>query len=597
MAVICTLLSVWAGSSTVLWAAAPAQSLHCDDSIKTKFKPDMLTSVVLVRAFKKGEPLQLSAGEPSGMAGLMGMPTPAAQNDLCVVKLMVGPGNPGPADAPSTSRGIGIEIWLPTPANWNGRVHAIGGGGWAGGPAGLPAAIADTRPPAVAGTEGAVSSVTDTGHTPGGGSFAMNPDGTVNEALWRDFATRAIHEQADKTKALAKAYYGRAPKFSYWDGASTGGRQALDLAQNNPTDFDGIVGSMPAINWTRFITAALYPQLVFLHDLGGRPITEQQQDFVSNAAIKACDLVGGQHLGYILDPSTCRYDPTKDSSVLCKADGGENSTPLCVTKLQADAFNKFWYGLTSDGSVPSPAEDNGWDKELGGVRRWYGLARGTSLYDSYYTRLSHAAAGETNASGAWPLITDQVALDLLNPTIAQENFKNASGNGQSLWKTLSYVQLANAFDRGVALNPIFGRINSDNPDLSAFKAHGGKMLTWHGINDEMIPVQGTIRYYKSVMAIMGGLANVQSFYRLYLIPGNGHGAHNGTSNPDANPPEAPELYSLLVNWVEKGIAPERVDMQTPATAAQKTSMPACPYPQKAIYVSGDPKLAASYTCS
>lgn len=123
------------------------------------------------------------------------------------------------------------------------------------------------------------------------------------------------------------------------------------------------------------------------------------------------------------------------------------------------------------------------------------------------------------------------------------------------------------------------------------------MLTWHGLNDEMIVVQGTIRYYKSVIAAMGGLADVQSFYRLYLIPGNGHGAHNGTSNPDANPPEAPDLYPLLVNWVEKGIAPERVDMTTSSSAAERKSLPACPYPQKAHYGIGDPKVAASYTCS
>ena len=114
---------------------------------------------------------------------------------------------------------------------------------------------------------------------------------------------------------------------------------------------------------------------------------------------------------------------------------------------------------------------------------------------------------------------DQVALELGNPTLAGPSFKNASGDGQRLWRQMSYEQLANAFDRGVALDPVFGYVSSDNPDLSAFKARGGKFLSWQGWNDETIPVQGTIRYYDRVVEKMGGIANVQSFFKLYLAPG------------------------------------------------------------------------------
>ena len=103
----------------------PQALLTCDDSLKSAFKPDANTSVLLVKSFKKGDPLLLS--------GTATPATPAAQNDLCLVKLLVGPGNPGPAGAPSTSAGIGIEVWLPTPANWNHRLHVTGNAGWAGG--------------------------------------------------------------------------------------------------------------------------------------------------------------------------------------------------------------------------------------------------------------------------------------------------------------------------------------------------------------------------------------------------------------------------------------------------------------------------------
>jgi feruloyl esterase len=144
-------------------------------------------------------------------------------NDLCLVKLMVGPGHAGPAGAPSTSKGIGIEVWLPAPGNWNGRIHAFGGGGWQGGMHGSPEAIVFPMGAAVAGAEGAVVSQTDTGH--GGiadlnesmrsGSFAMKPDGSVNEVLWKDFASRAIDEQAVKTRALATAWYGAPPRYAW----------------------------------------------------------------------------------------------------------------------------------------------------------------------------------------------------------------------------------------------------------------------------------------------------------------------------------------------------------------------------------------------
>ncbi|KLU23480.1 feruloyl esterase [Caballeronia mineralivorans PML1(12)] len=588
-------------SSSAL-TAATTKPLTCDDSMKTAFKPDVNTTVTLVKAFKKGDDLNLS-GTSSGVT---------ATNDLCMVKLNVGPGNPGPAGAPSTSPGIGIEVWLPSPANWNKRVHVVGGGGWAGGVQGSTTAIAGLPNPlaalfpavavstvAIAETEGAVSASTDTGHadTAGGGSFAMNPDGTINTALWTDFASRSIHEMAVDTKALATAYYGIAPKYSYWDGFSTGGRQGMKEAQANPDDFDGILAGGPAFNWSKFITGELYPQIVFQRDLGGTPLTTAQQDLVSNAAISACDSVGGQHLGYILDPSACKYDPTADRNVLCAASGGANSTPACVTPVQAAAINKIWYGITSDGSAPVPGSDNGWASVTSltgpsGVQRWFGQTRGTSLYGAFF-----GGTGLAGVNGPFTVASDQVALELQNPTIAGPNFVNATGNGASGWKALSYAQLSNAFDQGIALQSQFGQINTDNPDLSAFKSHGGKLLHYHGLSDELIMPQGSVNYYTRVVNQMGGdLASVQSFYRLFLIPGFGHGSLNGTANPAANPPvpAAGQLYQVLAGWVENGVAPDKIPLQNQGGTITR---PICMYPSKPTYTGGDVGAASSFTCS
>jgi feruloyl esterase len=138
--------------------------LTCDDTMKEEFRPDSLTTVLLVKAFNKGDALTLSTANPN---------TPIAANDVCVVKLLVGPGNPGPAGVPSTSPGIGIEVWLPARENWNRRIHVAGGGGWAGGNqtsltllAGAGGAGGTTPSPSfIATVEGAVSANTDTGHS------------------------------------------------------------------------------------------------------------------------------------------------------------------------------------------------------------------------------------------------------------------------------------------------------------------------------------------------------------------------------------------------------------------------------------------------
>jgi pimeloyl-ACP methyl ester carboxylesterase len=578
------------GAPRVGDVAAPTERASCGDAIKALFRPDRFTRVVQVAYFKKGEILAFA---PERRAN-----APQATNNVCMVKLMVGPGNPGPAGAPSTSEGIGIEVWLPDAANWNGRLHALGGGGWQGGTAGAAGAVASPQAAMVAGSEGAISSTTDTGHTVGSGSFAMLPDGSINRRLWHDFAVRAVHEQAVKSKAIAAFYYGTMPRYSYWDGGSTGGRQGLRLAQEHPQDFDGIIALYPAINWTRFITGDLYPHIVIQRDLAGRSLSKAQLDLASNAAIAACDEVAGEHLGYILDPSQCRYDPARDRNVLCRADGGSNVTADCLNLAQARAVNKFWYGMTSDGSVPDPAKDNGWNiasvGKGGGQHRWFGAARGTTLYVDIpgYEGLVHPDRPFTIA-------THVVAQTLQDPAIAEPNFLNASGNGQSRWMGLSYAQLSRANDRGLALQGQFAGVNSARADLRAFARRGGKLLTWHGMNDEVIPVQGTVHYYDRAARALGGMERLRSFYRLYLAPGLGHGSPNGTANRSAVVPNfAPgQMYALLTGWVEKNTPPPGPIVLEVGEGPATRSMPVCPYPEKIAYVAGDPKVAASYTCS
>lgn len=569
-------------------AAAPI-ALSCDDSMKTAFKPDANTSVLLVKQFKQGDPLLLDGSAPTAN-------TPTAQKDLCFVKLQVGPGNPGPASAPSTSSGIGIEVWLPSRANYIRRVHNLGGGGWAGGNHLVLTAFGNVGAAATAAAEGSVVGTTDTGHKVGNGTWAMNPDGTINSALWTDFVSRSLHELAIKSKALAAAYYLEPQKYAYWDGCSTGGRQGYAVAQNWPEEYDGYLNGAPAMFWTRLTGSQMHNHVVYQRDLGGVPLTTAQANLVNGAAVSACDVVGGQHLGYIPDPMQCTYDPTRDAAVLCAgttSNGvtGTNATSACVTPVQAQAANKIWYGQTTDGSVPDPAVDNGSSANMFGNHLWYGMTRGTSF------------GGLAGPGGPFPIAPEQVALNFQSSYWATPAFVNATGNGQDGWKTLTYGQNADSAAQGLALQSFFGNLNTENADLSGVRKSGAKIVSYHGLNDILIPVGQSINYYTKVASLDGGFQQTQQYDRFFLVPGMGHcagvGTVSGTASPVANANSVPlpkngQLFAALVDWVENGNAPASVTL---TSADNSASRPICPFPQKATYNgTGSLTAASSYSC-
>lgn len=567
-------------------AETPAQLLKCDESLKTEFKPDSNTTVLTVVSYKAGDQLSIPGGAST---------TTTATADLCFVKLLVGPGSPGTAGAPSTSAGIGIEVWLPSADGWNERIRNQGGGGWAGGQHSVATTMASRGNAGLAG-QGYVVGSTDTGHAGGNGAFAMREDGSVNSALWEDFSHRSLKELALKTRALVNGYYGKPQKYAYWEGCSTGGRQGYKIAQEDPELYDGYLNGAPAFNWTQFITSELYPQIVMRRDLGAT-ISAEKLNAVSAAAVGACNTVGGQQLAFISDPSQCRYDPTKDAAMLCSGETGiggvvgTNATASCVTLAEATAVNKMWYGQTADGTVPDPALDNaGAPIRTTSNHLWWGLLRGTSL---------SALAG----GFVFPIATDMVALELQNPLIAQPSFLNASGNGANGWQNLTYADMAVAHAQGIAMQPFFGRIDTNNADLSRLRASGGKVISYHGMGDTLITAAGSANYFTRVANLQGGYHEVHTFNRLFMVPAMGHCAGIGSVSPSSGPaantnsvplPATGQFFNALVDWVENGVAPSRLDIRS---ADSSVSMPLCPYPQKASYNgSGAATDTANYSC-
>ena len=599
--------------------AAPAQpatsaGLTCS-AIRDKFRPDANTRVTLVRAFRKGEDLNLD-GKPSGQA---------SPGDVCMVKMMVGPGNPGPAGAPSTSAGIGIEVWLPAPKMWNNRIHAWGTGGISG-PWRISSLTAFGLPPEglfafahypaggahQAVIEGSVAAVNDGGHVmpPGdiagsSGTFAMNPDGSINKILWMDFSVRADHEMAAKTKALVELYYGRPASRAYFSGTSGGGRQGMKAAQAHPEDWDGILAMNPGIFWTRMTASQLYPQTVFQRDLGGKLPTPAQLELASSAAVSACDTdINGKHAGWISDPGACRYDPTKDRSVLCTTDGGDNATQACLTRKIALSINKIWFGPTEDGSVPDPAVSVGYGPDLDTANKqlWFGFSRGTLL---------------TSVTGSLPdgtpkpfvVATDTTALILQDSRIGTPSFTNARANGADGWKALTYADLAHVYREGLQLQDAFAQANTEDTDLTQLRDRKTKLLLACGTADEVVPPGACPYYYNKVLERMGGVAAVQKYFRFYPLPGIGHvyqpGDVNGRAgvSPQSDPPfrvagkpliMRGKMFEYLVDWVEKQKAPGDIIVSNTSGAI---SRPLCVYPSKLEYVGTNPAVASSYRCA
>jgi hypothetical protein len=485
------------------------------------------------------------AGNPKINALTAALQPPVGNNTAyCRVDFTFsGESGPSAGYLPGQSEQIRIRVGLPpnsvdiaNPAAagavpWNRKNRDLGGGGYAGSVGGITSST----------NRGYVGTSTDTGHngsvTPGG-SFALNPDGTLNWGLIEDFALDGIHQQHVWGVNLAKTYYGSEPIRKYWMGCSTGGRQGHMQAQNFPSDFDGILAGANAFNWDRFITAELWPAVAMNQEVGA-PIASAKLTAVTNAAIAVCDGQDGIVDGLIQEPRACTYNA---SAFVCAANGGPSSDPNCLTPPEASAVNKIWDG-------PRDADGN---------RAWYGLERGTPL---------------GGLAGTNPF------------SIAVDHFKYWIYQDPSFdWHTVTETSFLN--DMLTSIAKFNGAIGTDD-DLKDFRKAGGKMITYHGLADVLIFPRGTYHYYNSVL--QGNYQETQKFYRYFPYPGNGH--CGGGTGPQIN---GEALFSALVDWVESGVEPDYV---VAAQASPARTRKICMYPNVPVYNgSGSTDDQASFVC-
>ncbi len=421
---------------------------------------------------------------------------------------------------PTGDSDIKMEVWLPASA-WNGKYQAVGNGGWAG--------VISYSAMAEALHNGYATSSTDTGHVGATGSFALgHPEKLV------DFGYRAVHEMTVKAKAVIDAFYGTAPRMSYWNGCSTGGRQGLKEAQRFPGDYDGIVAGAAAnprthlSSWQIWLAQGVLDQ----HNY----IPASKYPMIHKAVLEACDAADGVKDGLIEDPTRCHFDP---KTIECKA-GDE---PTCLTAGQVEAAKRMYTAPKN----PRGNQPVYFNVEPGSELGWSMLARGPEPFSA---------------------ATDQFRYVV---------FKNPGWD----WHTFnldSDVALADKIDGGT--------INADDPNIRAFLAHGGKLLMYHGWADPGVPPLASVNYYKTAVDTSGGEARTSDSIRLFMVPGMGHcGGGEGPNKFD--------MMSAITNWRENGHAPERI-----VASREGRTRPLCAYPQVAKYKgSGSIDDADNFVCA
>jgi hypothetical protein len=469
----------------------------------------------------------IPASQPGGGPPITGLPP------FCDVTLTE-------TNPPAGDR-VHVEVWLPLTGG-NGRLQAVGGGGYSCG------ISYSAMAPAL--EAGYTTASTDCGHTPAqdNGSFALNANGSLNWPLIDDFAYRGIHEMTVDAKAVMTAYDSSAPAYSYFNGCSTGGREGLMEAQRYPGDYNGVLSGSPAVNWDELMIAQIWGELV-MQRLGDY-LPQCKFTAFQLAAVQACETYRGVDYGEIMNPAGCDFNPY---SLV-----GQSTPCGTITKADARVVQLVLRGETSGFPDGRPL--------------WYGLEPGTDFAGLVGTV---AADGVTTPS-PFPIAVAWFRYWLT---------RNPDFN----WQTITVGQLDQFL---VQSKTEFAVMDTSNPDLTAFRDAGGKILIWTGLADQFIYPQGVVQYYGNVIGEAGGLAAAQSFARLFLAPGNGH------CGSDSYGPVATGQFSALTNWVENGSAPATLLATATGSSGTATeTRPLCAYPDGAVY-NGAGRLdrAASFHC-
>ena len=484
-----------------------------------------------------------------------------------------------------------IRFHLRLPTEWNGKFFFEGGGG-SNGNLGNALGNLQGQQRSNALVMGFAVVSTDSGH-----DNAVNNDparnGTVtfgfDPQARRDFGYNSYDQVTQAAKAIIRAYYGRAPERSYYVGCSEGGREAMMMSQRFPTYFDGILACSPGFKLAK---AALFGHSADVQALAevaknagifdrfGQPLlnktfTDEDLDLAAQAITSACDSLDGLEDGIIDNFPACA-PAAKLASITCK--GPKRNT--CLSAAQVAALQRLYAGPKSAQGELLYA-DWAWDRGIGGKvgdsynqgwRSWKLGAFDAPNNSSIITSLGSAAASAV-------FVTPPVAV----PSAGAGNVAYLLGVDFNRDAAKLYAK------SGEYTEAAWDFMMASSTDLSAFKNHGGKLVIVHGVSDPVFSINDTISWWNDVNRANSGAAS--DFTRLFAVPGMNHCAGGpATDQFDA--------FTALVNWVEKGAAPEKIVATAgPNSPWPGRTRPLCAYPKQARYKgSGSIEEAGNFVC-
>ena len=451
---------------------------------------------------------------------------------------------------------INFELLLPN--DWNGKFVMGGGGGFVG-------SVMNTSLMFGSLQAGYATVGTDTGHQghPLDASWAHN-----NLERLVNFGHQAVHRTAVTAKALTKAYYQNDIARSYFTGCSRGGGQAIMSVQRYPEDFDGVVAAAYAIDWTNLavhstqINQAMYPDP---NNLQAAVVGSKEQELIESSYLAMCDELDGIKDGILNDPRQCEFDV---ATLLCK---GEKSDS-CLSQEQLAAVKVVYDGpKDSTGKSLYYGFPFGGETALGGWSRWLtgGLKYQADL-DDFQGGVDvsdfEAPVAPSIFYGFGNGIMKYFVYNDPDWTYVNFNFDNFEKDSARVAETL----------------------NATDPDLTAFRKRGGKMILYSGWSDAAQSGLAMVGYYEDVLAHDTTAANDA---RLFMMPGVEH-CFGGPG------PSFVNYLTEIDQWLETGKAPEQVTAYWLDEKMQPNgSRPVCAYPKVAKYDGqGDTRDAASFSC-
>ena len=472
----------------------------------------------------------------------------------------------GPVDGARYA--IGFEMRLPL--NWNGRFFYQANGGLDGIVTPATGAPGGGGPLDNALNMGFAVLSSDAGHGAPTPAFGIDPQARL------DYGYQAVGKLTPMAKSLIDAAYGKRPDRSYIGGCSNGGRHAFVAAARYAEQYDGyLIGNpgfrLPLAAIANIAGAKVYNTLASTPGDLSTGFTQAERTTVEKAVLGKCDALDGATDGMIQNTQACQAAFDLDRDV-----------PICTA--------------ARDGSCLSPAQKTA----IGGLFKGAATSTGNRFYASwpYDNGLSTRNWAEWKFNSA--LTRDPGAVGLVWQA-PPENPASFNGPNFALTGNIdSMLALVGATTATYTESALSFMLPPNPTNLATLKNRGAKVMVYHGTADPIFSSDDTTTWYEGLRGANGGDAS--NFARFYRVPGMNH-CGNGPAT------EQFDMLTPLVNWVERGQAPDSViasargagnaagaNPDVPANWSATRTRPLCPYPKAAKYKGGSIEDAASFSC-